>query len=650
MEDKMEELKNEIEHKYKYLMSPLKVKNLLYRNRIVCTPMGTVPTHTILSSTDYGTVSAYDKALGGSAMLNMTYHGSQITKTFELCGGDPFSKYEMDVLREQLSVHKAGGALVSFGVAFPWHYKDVLYTPSGRPFANRPAQKITTEIIYAQLDLIEEKSRKVKQFGFDSLIADLSCDTMITQFLAPGFNDRDDEWGGSFENRARAGVEFIRRARKAVGNDFVIELRMSAELFMPGSYTFDELCQFIGLVKDDIDIINIMVGMDEYHEASVKMCPMIFEPHMGNVKYAKKIRELYPDLLINLCTGIMTPEEGEYIISHHIADLVTYGRSLNADPYWPIKAQTGHEDDIVPCIRCNQCYNAATRHFNTACSVNPRYRRENRVPLVLEKVAIAKKVVVIGGGPAGMMAALTASQKGHHVTLIEVRDKLGGQLNIADKGKYKQDLHRYHLYLERQMEKSDIEIILNKKADRDYVKSLNPDALIIAIGSTPKNIQFESDQSIEVLQISDYLKNEPEIKHHVVIVGGGSVGCEEALRLSDHQHKVTIIEYGNALAPRGNDLYREALKQHLNASKNIIQMTNTSFKGIRGGKVLVEHQNQFMEISADTVLLSVGFEPKIDETATFFGIIPATYYVGDCKDVASIMEATNEAYFIAASL
>lgn len=149
----------------------------------------------------------------------------------------------------------------------------------------------------------------------------------------------------------------------------------------------------------------------------------------------------------------MTPEEGEYIIANNIADLVTYGRSLNADPYWPIKAQTGHADDIVPCIRCNQCYNAATRHFNTACSVNPRYRRENRVPLILPKTECPKQVVIIGGGPAGMKAALTAAEKGHHVMLLEAADKLGGQLNIADKGKYKGDLRRYHNYIEHQIEK-----------------------------------------------------------------------------------------------------------------------------------------------------------------------------------------------------
>ena len=643
-------MKNEINNKYKHLFSPLRVKNLIYRNRIVCTPMGTVPTHTLISSTDYGTVSAYDKALGGSAMLNVTYHGSQITKTFELCGGNPFSKYEMDVLREQQSVHKAAGALVSFGVAFPWHYEGILYTPSGRPFAGRQAKKITSDIIYKQLDIIEEKCKKVKEFGYDSLVADLSCDTLTTQFLAPGFNDRNDEWGGSFENRAKVGVEFINRVRKAVGDDFLVELRMSAELLMPGSYTFEELCQFIGLVKDKIDIMNIMVGMDEYHESNVKMCPMIFEPHMGNIKYAKKIRELYPNLIINMGTGVMSPEEGEYIVANNIADLVTFGRSLNADPYWPIKAQNGHEDDIVPCIRCNQCYNAATSHFNTACSVNPRYRRENRVPLVLEKTNAPKNVVVIGGGPAGIKVALTADQKGHNVTLVEATDKLGGQLKIADKGVYKQDLHRYHNYLINQVNKSDVNIILNKKANREYVKSLHPDALIIAIGSTPKTIKYESDLSVKVIQISEYLAKEPEIGDNIIIVGGGSVGCEEALSIADMGKNVTIVEFGDTLASKGNALYRESLRQHLDAHNNISKMLRTELKGVKNGKAIFEQNGEMIELPADTLLLSVGFSPKTDETSTLFGIVPATYYVGDCKSVASIMEATNEAYFIAASI
>ena len=401
---------------------------------------------------------------------------------------------------------------------------------------------------------------------------------------------------------------------------------MSAELFMPGSYTFEELCKFVGMVKDEIDIMNIMVGMDEYHEASVKMCPMIFEPHMGNIKYAKKIRELYPDLLINLCTGIMTPEEGEYIIANNIADLVTYGRSLNADPYWPIKAQTGHADDIVPCIRCNQCYNAATRHFNTACSVNPRYRRENRVPLILPKTECPKQVVIIGGGPAGMKAALTAAEKGHHVMILEAADKLGGQLNIADKGKYKGDLRRYHNYIEHQIEKSQVEVRLNVRATREYLKNLEPDVIIIAIGAEPKTLKYETDNSIKVYQVTDWLKENYELGEHIVVIGGGSVGCEEALTIADDAgKKVTIVEYGDILASNGNELYKAGLYQHLDAQENLTQLTNSRFIGVKDGCVEIERKGEKQKIPADTVLLSVGFQTDTDAVAEFFGIVPATY-------------------------
>jgi 2,4-dienoyl-CoA reductase-like NADH-dependent reductase (Old Yellow Enzyme family) len=195
-----EPMKNQ---KYPNLFKPIRVKNLLYHNRICSTPMGTVPLHLTISSTDYGGVSLYDKAKGGAGMIAMCYHGSILERTFETNGGNPFSKYEMDVLREDLSVASAGGALVAFDVGFPWHYLGQIYTPSGMPFAQRPAKMITEDIIEKQIELLVEKAKKVKQFGFDMLILDISNDNIVAQFMAPRFNKRTDKWGGSLENRMR---------------------------------------------------------------------------------------------------------------------------------------------------------------------------------------------------------------------------------------------------------------------------------------------------------------------------------------------------------------------------------------------------------------------------------------------------------------
>ncbi|MDO5601392.1 MAG: FAD-dependent oxidoreductase [Oscillospiraceae bacterium] len=636
--------------KYPNLFKPIRVKNLLYHNRICSTPMGTVPLHVTVSSTDYGGVSLLDKARGGAGMVAMCYHGSIIDRTFETNGGNPFAKYEMDILRENLSVASAGGALVGFDIGFPWHYQGEIYTPSGMKLAERPAKLITEEVIEAQLQLAAEKAKKVKEFGFDLLILDISNDNVVGQFLAPRFNHRTDRWGGSLENRMRLAIELVNRVRQAVGPDFVIEFRVSAELKVEGSYTFDDMLELVGRVKDKIDILNIMVGMDEYHEANVIETPLIFEPHMGNVPYAKKVREKYPGLLIDLCTGIMTPEEGEYIIGSGIADFIMVGRSLNADPYWPKKAMEGRDEDIVPCLRCNQCYNTATRHFNTACSVNPRYRRENRVPLKLPKTDAPKKVVVVGAGPAGMKAALTADERGHEVILLEQAAQTGGLLNVADKGPYKIDLRRYTHYLRAQLAKSNVKVCLNTRADKALITSLKPDALIVAVGSKVKTPAIEGADGPNVLQAVEYLEKEPEIGQNVVVIGGGSVGCELALELSGAGKHVSVLEYTGALAPKGNVLYRVSLMQHVQKAENLDYFLHAACKKITPDSVIFETPEGEKELKADTVLLAAGMSARTDEAEALFGVVPQTFYVGDCRSVATIMEATNDAYFIAASI
>lgn len=507
--------------KYPHVFSPLRVKNIIYKNRLCSTTMSTVPTHTHLSSTNYGGIGIYDKALGGVAMIGMMYHGKAGASHYEANGADPFaSKYDLDILRESLSVVKQGGALAAMAVGMGQVYEGVQYSPSGLPFGRpyaRPTAPVTEEILYKLLDQAVEKARSAARFGFDALILDISNDSIVDAFMAPGFNLRTDNWGGSYENRFRLAQMIVSRVREAIGPDFVLELRVSATLGVPETYPFEEMLQFLKSVEDQIDIVNLVTGMDEYHDGNVKLCPPIFEPHLLNLERARAIRESC-DVLVNISGAIMDVQEAERVLREGAADLVLLGRSLVADPFWPKKVLEGREDDIVPCIRCNNCYHIATEHFNTCCTVNPRVYRENRVPLTLPRAQTARSVVVVGGGPAGLMIP-------------------------ASVGAFKEDLRRYLSYLRRQVEKSQIHVMLHTRADRALLEHLHPDAVILAVGGRavmPPVPGLGTSGAVQAVALLNAGLESAGTR--VTILGGGSIGCELALELAALDRMVTVVE------------------------------------------------------------------------------------------------------------
>lgn len=615
--------------------------------------MSTVPTHTHLSSTDYGGIGIYDKALGGVAMIGMMYHGTAGVSSYEANGADPFSKYNLDVLRESLSVVKQGGALAGFAVGMGNTYEGNIYTPSGLPFArpySRETKIMDETVMNRLLDAVVDKARKARNFGFDLLILDISNDNIVGHFMAPGFNKRQDKWGGDWENRFRLAHMVVDRIRDAIGNDFVLELRISATLGVPESYPFEEMLRFIKSIEKKIDIVNIVTGMDEYHDGNVKLCPPIFEKHMLNYEKAKKIKENC-DVYVNVSGAIMNIQEAEKIISDNVADLVLIGRAIVADPYLVKKVLMGQEEDIVPCIRCNNCYHIATEHKNTCCTVNPRIYRENRVPLVLQRSQNPCQVVVVGAGPAGLKAALTAYDKGHKVTVIDKNSEIGGALKIASIGTYKEDLRAYLNYLCTQIQKRDIKLILGSKATRQLIEAANPDVLILALGAKAIVPDIKGIHLPHVIMAKDFIKrgfeNAPQ---KITVLGGGSIGCEIALELADLGKDVTIIEMSDKLAANGNELYRVSLLQHISGKKNIQVLLRSCCVEIKENGSLVKSGKQIIEIEHEQIVISAGFRQDIDEVANYYGIVSQTYYVGDCRKVASVTEALTEGYFLGNSI
>lgn len=661
---------------YPHLFQPLQVNSMILKNRIISSIMGIPKSHELLSTVHYGNVSIIDKSAGGAAM-NFVSIESAADDNGE------FPKHDRDGMRESISVARQYGAKVGTWCVprlkrdaagdIRAHYdgRQVL-TPSA--YTTRSGEKaieLTREDIAGIMRQARNDALAIKKFGFDFIYLYLGYEELTTQFFSPAFNHRTDEYGGCLENRMRFVIEHVNAVRDAVGPDFPIVALVGASDYLKGSYRFEEMLTLLERVKDKIDLFNVSAGMDmvpgyfpedgmidpaqgmeAWYSVNGKHCQTIYEPQMTNVEWARKIKERFPDKLVSVVGSIMTPEDGERLIAEGVVDAVTMGRPLNADPFLPRKAMEGRREDIVPCIRCMYCYHSATEHTNVQCSVNPRYRRENRVPLKPEPAERKKRVVIVGGGPAGCRAALTAKERGHEVILLEQSGQVGGQLNYAKYEVHKKELKAYRDYLDVQIGKSGVDVRYHTKATREVLEELKPDAVIVAIGASPIVPRFEGLSLPNVSVFDEAYEKMDELGENVCVIGGGMVGVEFAVELLERGHRVSIVEMGAEIAAQGNVLYRAGLHRLLEKFRDKLTVyTNTKCLGFtpEGARVSGEGKGEFV-IPGDHIIIAMGMRPKRQEAFDLYGVADETMMAGDCEKVGQVVYATNDAYFIAANL
>ncbi len=639
---------------YPHLFSPIRVGPLRFKNRIIAAPTQIRQKDSNGHINDYGIAYQARKARGGAAQV--TIGDTPVEPRY---GATQFNSFQLDTPGALASLSEAAAAIRQYGAipSLELSHGGKIAVPAfnhgNEPIGPMDAVKPDGTKIHAMdqtmIDYIvgkyAEGAKTIQKCGFEMCTVHAGHGWLLSQFLSPRSNQRKDQYGGSLENRARLCVEVVDAIKAACGKNFVIELRISGDEFVEDGFHLEDMIEFCKMIETKVDILHVSAGLHGVPSGLMRMFPSNLLPHGCNVYLAEAIKK---NVHIPVATvgGISSPEEAEDIIASGKADFVSLARALIADPDFPNKAR--HGIPVRPCLRCLNCLKSMNDCRHLSCAVNPTVGSEHR----LGKKAmptVSKKLLVIGGGPAGMSAAITARQQGHQVILCEKAGRLGGLLNHVDTDPRKDDLKQYRDYLVGQTQASGAEIQLNTNVTNEMIASFQPDAVICAIGSSPILPPIPGLEASGAISAMSAHEKDAELGARVAIIGGGLVGCETALYLADLGHTVTILEMAPAIAQEDAPLHRMALMQELGSRIQIY--TGHRCTGITEVGVQAEAADGTMvTIPADTIVYAAGMRAKTEETDTLYTADIDFYPVGDCNRARKIHDAVTEGYFAALAL
>ena len=642
--------------KYPHLCEPIRLGNVVFRNRMFSAPMGGTD---ITSDCCVGprTPGFYElRAKGGAAAVTaselVVHPATDASHMFHLDLKTPGCLASWTFLADAISRH---GAIPSVELSHSGQYagtylidKDkkkglTQFGPSDwvRP-DGIPVKALTGEQIDDIVKAYGETAALAKRAGFQMVMVHGGHGWLINQFLSPAFNHRTDEYGGSLENRLRFARRVLTAVRDAVGPGFPIEFRMSGAEFFDGGYDIEGGISIAQGVEDLVDLIHVSAGSYQFGFFRTHL-PM-FAPHGDNVWLAAEIKK-HVSKPVATIGALNDPEMMESIIAEGKADVVEMARALLADPELPDKVMSGREDEIVRCLRCFTCMAERPTTGTRRCTVNPLIGRECEGTEVLP-AARKKRVVVVGGGVGGLKAAITAAQRGHEVTLLEKNSQLGGILISEQAIPFKYEMYQLGLTLSHQAELQGVDIRLNTKATPELIESLQPDALILAVGSTPLIPRIGGIEGSNVIVVNDYYLNKDKVEDSVVVLGGGLAGCECAVHLGMEGKKVSIVEMKDQLAADCNIRHRPILMQKVEEYTKAYT-NHTAVKATRDGVVCRDAEGNEVLIPGKTIICAAGQRSNRSDVDALRDSAPWVREIGDCARVSNITNAVYQGYHAA---
>lgn len=635
---------------FPHLFEPIQIGKTTVKNRIFMPPLSTN-----LADKGYVTdalVEHYSNRARGGVGLIVT-EVTTVEPTYTYLPGD-MSIYDDSYIPgwKKLvdAVHKYDTKILSqlfhpAYMAFPVPGTPQLIAPSnvGPYYAKSAPRAVTVEELHVLVRQFGEAALRFKKAGGDGV--EIQCahaHGLLGGFLTPLYNKRTDEYGGDINGRLRLTLEVIREVRKQCGDDFIIDVRISGDEYSEGGLTLNDMIYVSKqLEKEGVDFLHVSGGN------TIKRGSSMPAPGTSPAPHAHASEEIRKNVHIPVATvaRINEPWVAEELIADGKADICMIGRANLCDSEFANKAREGRTDDIRPCIGCGRCLTGIMFGKPIACTVNPSVETND-----IDEADVKKKVLVIGGGPAGMEAAYVAKKRGHEVVLCEKEKELGGLLRLAAVPISKQELCKVIKFMARRLNNEGIDVRTGCEVTPQMLEDEFKDyEIICSTGAKPKEIEVFK-QFKQTMTADDILSGRKFPGRKIVILGGGSVGCETADYLAPlvndlfpANRDVTVIEMTGSLMTGDGGAAKSRLTQRL-MSKGVKLLLNAQVKKVDESTITYEQDGEEHTIKdADTLVFAVGYTPTKVEYEN-------AHYIGDCDKVGNLKDAISGAYQLARSL